>query len=51
MSSKFCKFIICKVLGWTLTGEKAPEDKVIYLAAPHTSIWDFVIGYFYYRAL
>lgn len=36
---------------WTIVGSPAPEDKVIYLAAPHTSIWDFLMGYMYYRAL
>lgn len=49
MSSRFCKFLL-KLLGWTSEGEKAPEDKCIYLAAPHTSIWDFALGYLYYRA-
>lgn len=38
-------------MGWTLVGDRAPEEKVIYLAAPHTSIWDFLIGYLYYRSL
>lgn len=51
MSPKFCRFLLVKVMGWTLVGDKAPEEKVIYLAAPHTSIWDFAIGYLYYRAL
>ena len=51
MTQKFSRFLLCKVMGWTLVGEKAPEDKVIYLAAPHTSIWDFLIGYLYYRSL
>lgn len=51
MTQKFSKFLLEKVMGWTLVGEKAPEEKVIFLAAPHTSIWDFVIGYLYYRAV
>lgn len=50
MSSKFCAFVL-KALGWTSVGNKVEEDKCIFLAAPHTSIWDFVIGYLYYRAL
>ena len=51
MSPKFCRFILCKLMGWTIIGEKPAEDKLVFLAAPHTSIWDFVIGYFYYRAM
>lgn len=49
MSPKFAKFILEKT-GWTLIGEPAPERCCIYLEAPHTSIWDFLIGYLYYRA-
>lgn len=51
MSSRFCRFILTKLLGWTMTEPLIPEDKALVLAAPHTSIWDFVIGYLYYRAL
>lgn len=51
MTQKFSKFLLTKVMGWTIVGEKAPEEKVIFLAAPHTSIWDFAIGYLYYRAV
>lgn len=51
MSPKFARFLICKVMKWTIVGEPGPENKLIYLAAPHTSIWDFVVGYLYYRAL
>lgn len=49
MSPKLAKFILEKT-GWTLIGEPAPERCCIYLEAPHTSIWDFLIGYLYYRA-
>ena len=54
MSPKFAKFILLKVLGWKYAeGEDTiiPEDKAIFLAAPHTSIWDFAIGYLYYRSI
>lgn len=52
MGRKFASFILYKVLGWHVTpGESiAPEDKCIYLFAPHTSIWDFAIGYLYYKS-
>ena len=54
MSPGFSKFILCTLLGWTITeGEDkvVPEEKAVILAAPHTSIWDFVVGYLYYRSI
>lgn len=52
MSSRFCAFLLKKVMGWTMVGDSVfPERNCIALEAPHTSIWDFVIGYLYYRAL
>lgn len=49
MTQRFCKFLLEK-WGWTLIGEPAPEKNCVYLEAPHTSIWDFVLGLMYYRA-
>lgn len=54
MSPKFSAFLLYKVMGWKITeGEDKliPEKKAIFLAAPHTSLWDFVIGYLYYRSI
>lgn len=54
MSPKFAKFVLMNVLGWRYSegeGDMIPEQKAIFLAAPHTSIWDFVIGYLYYRSI
>lgn len=51
MQQAFAKFILTKVMGWTLVGEPKPDDKLIYVCAPHTSVWDFLIGYLYYRAM
>lgn len=42
---------LLKLLGWKAEGSAAPEKHCIYLMAPHTSIWDFAIGYIYYRSL
>lgn len=53
MNQKTARRII-KLLGWKIApGEDVmvPEEKVVFLAAPHTSIWDFVIGYLYFRAV
>lgn len=49
MTQRFCKFVLEK-LGWTCIGEKAPEKTCVFLEAPHTSIWDFLMGYMYYRS-
>ena len=45
----FSKFIL-KVLGWKTVGSVVQEPKCIILEAPHTSMWDFLIGYWYYRS-
>lgn len=50
MSSKFAAFIL-KTFGWTLVGDVVKEKNCVFLEAPHTSIWDFAIGYLYYRAV
>ena len=54
MNPKIHRFILTKVLRWHITpGEDViPEEKKgIFLFAPHTSIWDFVLGLFYFRSL
>ena len=43
------KFLL-KKMGWKSEGEKVADRNCIYLLAPHTSIWDFAIGFMYYRA-
>ncbi len=50
MWRKFCGFLL-KMLGWTPISGVAPEDKCILLGAPHTSIWDFVMAYIYYKSV
>ena len=44
------KFLL-KALGWHSEGELITEKNAIALFAPHTSIWDFGIGFFHYRSL
>ena len=45
--AKFCRRML-KLMGWTAVGDSMPEPKAIVLGVPHTSVWDFVISYFYY---
>ena len=49
MAGGFARFVL-KVLGWKTSGDMAPAGRVLYLFAPHTSIWDFVPGFFYIRS-
>ena len=50
MWRKFCGFLL-KIWGWTPVGGTAPDDKCILLGAPHTSIWDFVVSYLFYKSV
>ena len=43
--------LLLKCGGWKSVGGLIPEKHAIVLEAPHTSIWDFWIGFLYYRAL
>ena len=47
---RFSRFIL-KLFGWKTEGTVAPDRKCVILEAPHTSVWDFFIGYFYYRSV
>lgn len=48
MWAKFCGFLL-KKLGWKTDDGPVPEKKAIILGVPHTSMWDFVISYLFYR--
>ena len=48
--AKFCGWAL-RHLGWTADDDAVPEEKCIILGVPHTSIWDFLISYLYYRSL
>ncbi len=42
---KLLQFILIKVFGWEITGRIPKEiKKAVIIVAPHTSLWDFVIG-------
>ena len=43
--------LILKNHGWEIVGGLVPEKHAVILEAPHTSIWDFLIGHLYYRSL
>ena len=39
-----------KVMGWTVDSGLVPVPKCVVVCAPHTSNWDFVVSYLYYRS-
>lgn len=51
MWRKFCGWLL-KRMGWTVDNDTiVPEDKCIILGVPHTSGWDFVISYLFYKSI
>ena len=47
---KFCGWALRK-LGWTVVEGLPEEKKCIMLGVPHTTIWDFLIAYLYYKSI
>ena len=51
MWRKFCGWLLRR-MGWTVDNTTIiPEDKCIILGVPHTSGWDFVISYLFYKSI
>lgn len=51
MKRKFGKFIM-KLVGWRVVNNTPPDiKKFVTLMAPHTSNWDFLLGWFGYMSL
>ena len=47
--ARFCGWVL-KKMGWTRVGGPVPEKKAVLLGVPHTSLWDFVVSYFFYTS-
>ena len=47
MWQKFCSWLLCKRMGWTIDVTEDHSVKFIICLAPHTSNWDFIIGQLY----
>jgi len=42
---KIAYFVLVRLMGWEISGAIAPNiEKTVIIVAPHTSLWDFVIG-------
>lgn len=51
MKKKIAKFIL-KIFGWKVMVKLPPEArKMVVMMAPHTSNWDFLIGYLGYMSI
>ena len=50
MNKKLAKFLL-NLLGWKIGEDSVPENKCIILGVPHTSVWDLIISYLYYRSV
>ena len=42
---------LLRLMGWTAVDPPVPEEKCLILGVPHTSVWDFVVSYLYYRSI
>ena len=51
MIKAFSRFLLLRVLGFTVNVKEPIPSKFIIALAPHTSNWDFVIGNLYSRAM
>ena len=52
MKPATARHILEKWMHWKLMDKQLPpEPKLIILGVPHSSIWDFVVAWLYYRAL
>lgn len=47
MWNKFCRWMLCKHLGWKINVSVELPEKCIICLAPHTSNWDFILGQLY----
>ena len=47
---KFCGRLL-RALGWTAADPLPEEPRCVILGVPHTSIWDFVISYLYFKSI
>lgn len=45
-----CKWIL-KLWGWHSYGERVAEPKCILVGVPHTSAWDFIVSWIFYKSL
>ena len=48
VGQRFFRYVLYDLMGWTIVGEiPHSERRVLVVFLPHTSNWDFVIGWFF----
>ncbi len=48
---RFLSKLVLKTLGWKTTKDIPVEDKCVILAVPHTSMFDFIYGWLFYKSI
>ena len=48
---KYLSKFLLWIAGWKVIGGVAPVPKCIVLGVPHTSLWDFVISWIFYKSV
>jgi 1-acyl-sn-glycerol-3-phosphate acyltransferase len=48
---KYISKLLLKMFGWRIIGEVPPIRKMVIISAPHTSMWDFIVGRLTYFVL
>ena len=42
--SRYLAKTILRIFGWEVSGNIPDEERIVVVAAPHTSNWDFILG-------
>ena len=51
MIQKICKFVFFQLLGWKVIGKLPEEKRYLFVAAPHTTNWDFIYAWMAVRTM
>ena len=51
MLQKICAFLFFRVFGWKVVGDPPEVKKYLFVVVPHTSNWDFVLGWLATKAI
>ena len=43
--SRYLARTALRILGWEVSGNIPDEERIVVVAAPHTSNWDFILGH------
>jgi len=49
-SARLAKFILTKIMHWEIATPPAQAKKCILIGVPHTSMWDFIVSFLFYKS-